>query len=418
MRDEAEIKGHRRTYVGAMPGKLIQGLKYTGTSNPVIMIDEVDKMSSSHHFGDPSSAVLEVLDPEQNQEFQDHYLDVRFDLSNVLFILTANTTDTIPAALLDRLEVIRLSGYIESEKMQIAKRYLIPKHLKEVGLKKSDVLLKAEALHRVINDYCRESGVRNFEKKISRILRKIATKKVREMEKSGTKTLPANREEVTKANVETYLGKPAFTSERYYGGGETGVTTGLAWTSMGGSILYIEAVGNKAKDRSLRITGNLGDVMKESSSIAWTYLLSRQTDYLPKEFDSTHLEMNLHVPEGATPKDGPSAGITIVTSMISMITEKPVPDDIGMTGEITLTGKVLAIGGLKEKLIAAKREHLKRIIIPKRNKPDYAELPEHIKKGLKIYFVDDCHEVYDIVFSKAKKSPAKRKTKRPSASTK
>lgn len=406
LKDEAEIKGHRRTYVGAMPGKVIQALKYTQSSNPVIMLDEIDKIGTGFQ-GDPASALLEVLDPEQNGDFLDHYLDVRYDLSNILFIVTANTLDTIPSALRDRLEVLRLSGYIEEEKVQISKKYLIPRHRKECGLKATDIEFKPDALKALISGYCRESGVRQLEKMIKKVLRKVATEKVKALE-SKKKAAAKKKVEVTTANLEKYLGKPIFTSERYYHKGVTnGVATGLAYTEYGGSILYIETVINKGKDK-LILTGNTGSIMTESSKIAYTYMLSKRVDYLPEGFDFEGQEIHVHVPEGATPKDGPSAGITMVTSMISLLTDRPVPTDLGMTGEITLTGKVLPIGGVKEKVLAAKREGLKTVIMPKRNKRDYEELATYIKKGLAVHFVEDYCEVHDIVFSgkKPKKAAA------------
>jgi ATP-dependent Lon protease len=393
MKDESEIKGHRRTYVGAMPGKLISALKLMNASNPVIMLDEVDKVGSSYQ-GDPASALLEVLDPEQNKEFLDHYIDVRFDLSNILFICTANTLDTIPGPLRDRMEIIRLSGYIEEEKMEICKKYLIPKNREEVGLKASDISFKAEALHKIVREYCREAGVRQLEKNINKIMRKIAMQKVRNLEKK--KKLP--KAEIDSKAIETYLGKPIFTSERFYSKEKlNGVATGLAWTELGGSLLYIEAVKNKGRDR-LKITGNAGDVMKESTSIAMTYLLSEQTRYLPTELDLSDQEVHIHIPEGATPKDGPSAGVTITTAMISLLSGRPVPQDLAMTGEITLKGKVLAIGGLKEKVLAAKRENIHNIIVPLENRRDWDELPPYLRKGVHVHFVDDYKQVYQLVF--------------------
>jgi len=400
MRDEAEIKGHRRTYVGAMPGKILQALKQTKSSNPVIMLDEVDKIGQSYH-GDPASALLEVLDPEQNTDFLDHYLDCRFDLSGILFIVTANTLETIPSALLDRFEVLRLSGYIEEEKTQIAKKYLIKKNREMVGLKEADVTFNAEALHVLINGYCREAGVRQLEKSINKILRKIASEKVRKLEKKPSAA--TKKVEVNAKGIEKYLGKPLFTSDRYYtDDSHKGVVTGLAWTEYGGSILYIEAVSNPGKER-LRITGNAGDVMKESSSIALTYVYSQKDHYLPKELVIDNTEIHIHIPEGATPKDGPSAGIAMTTAIISLLTDSPVPDSIAMTGEITLTGKVLPIGGLKEKVIAAKRENIHKLIVPKKNKRDFDELPAHVKKGVDMYYVENYKDVYALIFGNKKK---------------
>ncbi|MBM3192743.1 MAG: endopeptidase La [Chlamydiae bacterium] len=393
MKDESEIKGHRRTYVGAMPGKIIQALKLMGASNPVVMLDEVDKLASSYS-GDPASALLEVLDPEQNKEFLDHYIDVRFDLSNILFICTANTLDSIPGPLRDRMEIIRLSGYIEEEKMEITKKYLISKNREEVGLKATDISFKTESLHKIIREYCREAGVRHLEKNINKIMRKVAMQKVRDIEKKKKMA----KVEVTPTLVEKYLGKPIFTSERFYSKEKlNGVATGLAWTELGGSLLYIEAVKNRGRDR-LKLTGNAGDVMKESSSIAMTYLMSEQARYLPTGLDLSDQEVHIHIPEGATPKDGPSAGVTITTAMISLLSGKPVPNDLAMTGEITLKGKVLPIGGLKEKVLAAKRENIHNIIVPSENKRDWEELPTYLRKGVHVHFVDDYKQVYQLVF--------------------
>lgn len=411
MKDEAEIKGHRRTYVGAMPGKMIQALKATKTSNPVVMIDEIDKMSSSYH-GDPASALLEVLDPEQNKDFLDHYLDVRFDLSNILFVVTANTLDTIPGPLLDRMEVIRISGYIEEEKMQIAKKYLIPKARKEIGLKATDVAIKSDALHFIISGYNRESGVRGFEKSINKVLRKVATEKVRAMESSAKgKKSEFKKKTITKKEVEEYLGKPIFTSEKFYRDSKVnGVAQGLAWTSMGGAMLYIEAVKNRGKER-FKLTGRAGETMNESSTIAYTYLRSEKDRFLPKGVNFEEEEIHIHIPDGATPKDGPSAGITITTAMISLMTGQSVPSDIAMTGEISLKGKVLPIGGLKEKVLAARRENIHNVICPKENERDYKELPEYLTKGINFYFVEDYKQVYDLCFVKkiGAKKPAKRR---------
>ncbi|MCH9621291.1 MAG: Lon protease [Chlamydiia bacterium] len=399
MRDEAEIKGHRRTYIGAMPGKILQALKSTKSSNPVIMLDEIDKLGQSYQ-GDPASALLEVLDPEQNTDFLDHYLDCRFDLSNILFIMTANSLDTIPSALLDRFEVLRLSGYIKEEKMKIASKYLIKKNRDQVGLKALDVSFKADALHKMIDGYCREAGVRQLEKSINKVLRKVAADKVKKMEK---KTYKKVKVEVSEKNIEKFLGKPKFTSERFYKeDSHKGVVTGLAWTEYGGSILYIEAITNPGKER-LRLTGNVGDVMNESSSIALSYVYSQKNTLLPKDFSSEDKEIHIHVPEGATPKDGPSAGIAMATAIISLLTDKPVPDSLAMTGEITLTGKVLPIGGVKEKVIAAKRENITKIIMPKKNKRDFDELPAHIKKGVDMYFVENYKEVYQLIFGGRRK---------------
>lgn len=398
MRDESEIKGHRRTYVGAMPGKLIQALKITQVKNPVIMLDEIDKIGMSYQ-GDPASALLEVLDPEQNKEFLDHYLDVRFDLSDILFITTANTTDSIPSALKDRMEVIRLSGYIEEEKMKIATKYLVPKNREAVGLTPRDIVFKADGLHKIIREYCREAGVRQLEKAINKVMRKVAMEKVKRQEEKKSKH---KKVDITESDVEKYLGKPIFHAERFYGKDLiNGVATGLAWTELGGALLYIEAVKHKGKDR-LQLTGNAGTVMRESANIALTYLFSEKNYYLPQLSEDFNEEIHMHIPEGATPKDGPSAGITLTTALISLLNNEPVPANIAMTGEITLKGKVLAIGGLKEKLLAAKREKITHIIAPKDNKRDFDELPPYLKKGITMHFVDDYKQVYDLVFKHKK----------------
>lgn len=404
MRDEAEIKGHRRTYIGAMPGKMIQALKQTEAMNPVIMIDEVDKMGMSYQ-GDPASALLEVLDPEQNKDFMDHYLDVPTDLSNVLFIITANVLDSIPEPLKDRMEVLRLSGYIKEEKIEIAKKYLIPKNRKEMGLKATDVVINSPAISEIIEGYARESGVRNLEKNIKKILRKVAVQIVRETEKKQK----LKKVTISKDTVKDYLGKPIFTEDRYYEKTPIGVCMGLAWTSMGGATLYVEASKSKSDKLGMKLTGQAGDVMKESSQIAWSFLHTHIEKYVPGKAFFDKEEVHLHIPEGATPKDGPSAGITMVTALLSLLLNEPILNDLGMTGEITLTGKVLPIGGLKEKLIAAKRSKLNTLIFPKENRRDFDELPEYLKKGLKVHFVDKYDEVYKIAFPKRKKNLGKRK---------
>jgi ATP-dependent Lon protease len=404
MRDEVEIKGHRRTYIGAMPGKLIQALKICETMNPVIMLDEIDKMGSSYQ-GDPGSALLEVLDPEQNKEFLDHYLDVRTDLSNVLFIVTANVLDTIPEALKDRMDIMRLSGYIMQEKMEIAKKYLIPRNRKSFGLKAADVIFSPESLRNIINGYARESGVRNLENQIKKILRKIALKIVQNKELAGAdtkskKTKPIQKITINPSNLIDYLGKPVFTSDRFYDRTPVGVCMGLAWTSMGGATLYIETIKVASEKTEMKLTGQAGNVMKESSEIAWSYLHSSLNKYAPGYTFFEKSQVHMHIPEGATPKDGPSAGITMVTSLLSLLMNTPVLDNLGMTGEITLTGRVLPIGGVKEKLVAARRSGLKTLIFPKDNVRDYDELPDYIKKGIHIHFVEHYDEVYKIAFEK------------------
>lgn len=401
MRDEAEIKGHRRTYIGAMPGKLIQALKQCQTMNPVIMLDEVDKMGSSYH-GDPASALLEVLDPEQNVEFLDHYLDVRCNLSDILFIVTANVLDTIPEPLKDRMDIMRLSGYIIQEKVEIAKKYLTPRTRKAMGLKSSQVQINDQAMRAIINGYAREAGVRNLEAQIKKIMRKIAIKVVRQQEKKHSKRLKKVDEElsyrITTENLKEYLGKPIFTTDRFYQRTPVGVCMGLAWTAMGGATLYIEAIQTPSDKATMKLTGQAGQVMKESSEIAWSYLNSALVKYAPNLNFFKKAQVHIHIPEGATPKDGPSAGITMTTALASLLLKKPVLDNLGMTGEITLTGKILAIGGVKEKLIAARRSGLKVLIFPKDNVRDYDELPDYLKKGLTIHFVEHYDEVFKIAF--------------------
>ena len=403
MRDEAEIKGHRRTYVGAMPGKMVQALKQTQTMNPVIMIDEVDKMGISFQ-GDPASALLEVLDPEQNKSFQDHYLDVPSDLSNVLFIVTANITDTIPEPLKDRMEILRLSGYIKQEKIEIAKKYLVPRNRKAMALKPSDITFTTSAIGDIIEGYAREAGVRGLENQIKKIMRKVAL--------SVAKSRKRKKVTISSANLSKYLGKPVFTTDIYYKKMPVGVCTGMAWTSLGGVTLYVEASRSDSEKLKMKLTGQAGDVMKESSQIAWSYLHSSYEKYVPKEAFFDKSEVHIHIPEGATPKDGPSAGITMVTALLSLLMDSSVPRELAMTGEITLTGRILAIGGLKEKLIAARRSKMKTLIFPKANLRDYEELPEYLKKGLKVHFVDHYDEVFAIAWPKKKIHEKKRLGKR------
>ncbi len=380
MRDEAEIKGHRRTYIGAMPGKLIQALKRTGTSNPVIMLDEIDKIGSSFR-GDPASALLEVLDPEQNNSFMDHYLDLPYDLSNVLFITTANQLDTIPGPLLDRMEVIRLAGYISDEKVQIARRYLLPKQLKEHGFEPDEIDITEDALRVIVEKYAREAGVRNLEKQIRKIIRKATLKLAEEETIDFT---------VDKDDIEEFLGKPIFKSERLYNKSIPGVALGLAYTSLGGATLYIEANGIPGQSGSFKQTGQLGDVMKESAAIAHTYVRSRLAAFEAEDIKNYYdkHQVHLHVPAGATPKDGPSAGITMALSLFSLATGKAIRDDIAMTGELTLTGKVLPIGGVKEKTIAARRVGITNLILPEDNRRDFEELQDHIKEGISVHYAD------------------------------
>lgn len=402
MRDEAEIKGHRRTYIGAMPGKLIQALKFCQTMNPVIMLDEVDKMGSSYQ-GDPAAALLEVLDPEQNKEFLDHYLDVHCDLSDVVFIVTANVLDTIPEPLQDRMEILRLSGYIMQEKVEIAKKYLIPRCRKLMGLKAKQVEFSVPAIRAIINGYAREAGVRTLENEIKKILRKIAMEIAKEMEKkpkrNEKKAIDATHH-VTVSNLSKYLGKPVFTTDRFYEETPVGVCTGLAWTAMGGASLYIETIKVPAEKTGMKLTGQAGDVMKESSEIAWSYCHGAHLKYAPSSTFFEKTQVHIHIPEGATPKDGPSAGITMVTALLSLLLGVPVMQDLAMTGELTLTGRVLAVGGIKEKMVAARRSGIKTLIMPKANERDYLELPDYIKQGLSVHFVKDYDEVFPIAFPK------------------
>jgi ATP-dependent Lon protease len=387
MRDEAEIKGHRRTYIGALPGKFLQAMKTVGTSNPLIMLDEIDKIGASFQ-GDPASALLEVLDPEQNGNFRDHYLDVPFDLSHVLFVATGNQLDTIPRPLLDRMEMIRLSGYISEEKLEIARRYLLPKTIKSHGLKDGQLSIRREALRTIIEDYAREAGVRNLEN----LIKKIARKAVMEIV-SGAK----EKAVIDRKDVESYLGKPVFTADEMFEN-IPGVVTGLAWTSMGGATLQIEATAVHSRGKGFKQTGQLGAVMVESSEIAYSYVMAHLEHYgaKPDFFDERFV--HIHVPAGATPKDGPSAGVTMATALLSMILKKTVRKHLAMTGELTLTGQVLPIGGVKEKIIAARRVGCKFLIFPEANQKDFEELPEYLKKGLTVHFASRYEEVYKFAF--------------------
>ncbi len=394
MRDEAEIKGHRRTYIGAMPGKIIQGLKIVKNKAPVFMIDEVDKMGASYQ-GDPSSALLEVLDPEQNIAFRDHYLDLPFDLSNILFILTANTLDSIPGPLIDRAEVINLSGYIDTEKLEIAKKYLVPRSLAKNGLGKHQVRYSKESLLFIANGYAREAGVRNFEKNLDKIHRKFATEIVFGEKDASFKFAPEP------PLIEKMLGKPMFRDDDVKKADRPGTAVGLAWTSMGGDTLIIEAITNPGKE-GLNLTGQMGDVMKESASIAWSWVKHYVTseNLVTSDWYEKQL-IHLHIPEGATPKDGPSAGITMAIALYSLIVGKTIKGALAMTGELSLTGQVLPIGGLKEKTIAARRNGIKDIIIPKANVRDLDDIPEHIRNGIKFHPVSRMEEVIAIAVPKS-----------------
>ncbi len=375
VRDEAEIRGHRRTYIGAMPGKIIQSIKKAGTTNPVFLLDEVDKMSMDFR-GDPASALLEVLDPEQNKSFNDHYLDVDYDLSRVFFITTANVKGNIPAPLLDRMEVIELPGYMEHEKLRIVQDHLLPKQLKEHGLEKKEVTLNEKAIYRVIQEYTRESGVRNLERQIAALCRKS----VRTLTENGKKRTVR----LTEKNLPEMLGKPKFLNRLLVNGKDAiGVVTGLAWTPYGGDVLQIEVNTFPGKGK-LTLTGKLGEVMKESAQTALSYIRSRAESLKIPQETFEKLDLHIHIPEGAVPKDGPSAGITLTTAIISALTNRPVRRDIAMTGEITLRGKVLAIGGLNEKLLAAKRHKIPTVIVPEENINEIADLPEELSEGVKI----------------------------------
>ncbi|XP_076332246.1 lon protease homolog, mitochondrial-like [Tachypleus tridentatus] len=393
--DVSEIKGHRRTYVGAMPGKMIQCLKKTKTENPLVLIDEIDKMGRGYQ-GDPSSALLEVLDPEQNANFLDHYLDVNVDLSKVLFICTANVTDTIPEPLRDRMEMIEVAGYVAEEKLAIAERYLIPQARDMCGLKEELISISEETLQKIIKSYCRESGVLNLQKHIEKIMRKGAFKLVNK---------EIDQIVVTKENIIDFIGKPMFAHDRLYDDTPPGVVMGLAWTSMGGSTLYIETAlckplkSDDKAEGSFQLTGHLGDVMKESATIAFSFAKAFLLKKHPENEFLQHAHLHLHVPEGAVPKDGPSAGVTMVTAFLSLALGRSIRSDVAMTGEISLTGKVLPVGGIKEKTIAARRAGVKCLILPEENRKDYDDLPKFITEGLEVHFVGSYSEVYDTIFT-------------------
>lgn len=393
LHDESEIRGHRRTYIGAMPGRIVKNIQKAGSSNPVFILDEIDKVTQNTVNGDPSSALLEVLDPEQNNAFHDNYLDLDYDLSKVLFIATANDLNTIPKPLLDRMEIIEVSGYITEEKIEIAKRHLFPKELSNTGLDTSNPNLKftKAALEKIIESYTRESGVRQLEKQINKALRKLAYKQAIDQ------SLPYER--ITPVELEDLLGNPPFYRDVYQGNDYAGVATGLAWTSVGGEILFIETSLSKGKAGKLTLTGNLGDVMKESAIIALEYVKahidSLKVDY--RLFDQWNI--HIHVPEGATPKDGPSAGITIATSIASALTQRKIRKNIAMTGEITLRGKVLPVGGIKEKILAAKRAGITDIIMCKENKKDIEEIPQKYRKGVEFHYVENINQVWDFALT-------------------
>ena len=391
VRDEAEIRGHRRTYIGALPGQIIQMLKKAGTINPVFLLDEVDKTSNDFR-GDPSAALLEVLDPEQNVHFNDHYLDVEYDLSQVMFIATANVLHTIPAPLQDRMEILRLPGYTEEEKKQIAKRFLIPKQIQTNGVSKKQVRFADDALPALIRHYTREAGVRNLEREISSVCRKVSRAIVREGK--------AHRAEITAGNLSEYLGVAKFRSNAHDRKDEVGLATGLAWTDVGGEVLATEATLMDGSGK-LTLTGKLGDVMQESAQAAMSYVRSRAHAFgIAKDFYKK-LDLHIHVPEGAIPKDGPSAGITMATTIVSALTRIPVSGEVAMTGEITLRGKVLPVGGIKEKLLATHRVGVRTIVLPKDNEKDLADIPAEIRDAFAIHLVENMDDVLRIALTEA-----------------
>ena len=394
LHDEAEIRGHRRTYIGAMPGRIIKSISKAGSSNPVFILDEIDKIAQMTHQGDPSSALLEVLDPEQNNAFHDNFLEVDYDLSKVMFIATANNLNTIPGPLLDRMELIEVSGYITEEKIEIAKRHLIPKEMENVGLKKGDIKLNKAAIEYIIENYTRESGVRELSKKISKLMRRIA-------KDIATQGYTIYRD-IKPTDVRELLGVPEYSRDIYQGNEYAGVVTGLAWTAVGGEILFVETSLSKGKGGKLTLTGNLGDVMKESAMLALEYLKahSHLLDIDNNIFENWNI--HIHVPEGAIPKDGPSAGITMATSLASALTQRKVKANLAMTGEITLRGKVLPVGGIKEKILAAKRAGIKEIILCQENRKNIEEIPEIYLKGLTFHYVTNVKEVLDIALLKEK----------------
>jgi ATP-dependent Lon protease len=395
MRDEAEIRGHRRTYIGAMPGVVVRALRDAGANNPLFMIDEIDKMGSDFR-GDPSSAMLEVLDPEQNATFRDHYLDLPFDLSGVMFVTTANNLDTIPGPLRDRMEIIQLAGYTEAEKLQIAKRYLVPRQIERNGLTSARIAFTDPGLKAIISDYTREAGVRQLEREIGSVVRKVA----RQVAEGTAK----RKVSITEPRVRELLGKRRFYSEMRRRTSDPGVATGLAWTPVGGEVLFVEATAMPGSGR-LTITGQLGDVMRESAQAARSYVRANAPELLPELPDDWFAghDIHIHVPAGAIPKDGPSAGVTMVTALVSLLSGRAVRSDVAMTGEVTLTGQVLPIGGLKEKALAAQRSGVHTVIAPELNEPDIDEIPEHLRKSLHFVFVATIHEVLDAALNRRPK---------------
>ena len=392
VRDEAEIRGHRRTYIGAIPGRIITSIKDAGTNNPVFLFDEVDKIGADFK-GDPASALLEVLDPEQNKDFTDHFLDLPFDLSKVMFITTANSVETIPRPLLDRMEVIEVSGYTEEEKVKIAQQYLIPKQVKAHGLKPKNFSITEKALRDLINYYTRESGVRNLKREIGSLCRKVARKIVT---KKGTGF------RISPASLEKYLGKKKYRYDIVEGESEIGVVTGMAWTQVGGDTLFIETALVPGSGK-IQLTGQLGDVMQESAKAAITYIRSIAADYNIEEEFYKKYDLHVHVPEGAVPKDGPSAGVTMFTSVMSALTDTPVRKDVAMTGEITLRGKVLPVGGIKEKVLAAHRAGIKTILLPRENEADIDDIPQAVRKQLEFILLDRAASALEYAFAEKSK---------------
>ena len=400
LHDEAEIRGHRRTYVGAMPGRIIQGIQQAATNNPLIMLDEIDKVGADFR-GDPSSALLEVLDPEQNFAFRDNYLNLTFDLSNVMFMTTANVLDTIQPALRDRMEIIQLSGYTEEEKLEIAKRHLVPKQIEENGLKPSDVKFDRRALAKIISEYTQEAGLRHLEREIGKVCRKIARKKAEEEGKFKAV-------KVTADNIKSFLRVPRVFNEGALKKDQIGTVTGLAWTAVGGDILFIEAIKTKGKGK-LQLTGQLGEVMQESAQAAFSYAKARASEIGINEEVFDNFDIHIHIPEGAIPKDGPSAGITMATALVSVLAQRAVRKDVAMTGEITLRGNVLPIGGVKEKLLAARRAKIKTVILPEPNRRDLDDLPEEVMNDLDFVFVEHVRQVFETALLEPKPVRAARK---------
>ena len=392
LHDEAEIRGHRRTYIGAMSGRIIQNIQKAGSSNPVFILDEIDKVTNDFK-GDPASALLEVLDPEQNSAFHDNYLDIDYDLSKVMFIATANNLNTISQPLLDRMELIEVSGYILEEKVEIAARHLVPKQLEAHGLSKGKVKFPKKTLQVIIESYTRESGVRELDKKIAKVMRKLARKV------ASDEAIPA---QIKPEDLHDYLGPVEYSRDKYQGNEYAGVVTGLAWTAVGGEILFVESSLSRGKGSKLTLTGNLGDVMKESAMLALEYIHAHASVFNINEDLFENWNVHIHVPEGAIPKDGPSAGVTMVTSLVSAFTQRKVRKNLAMTGEITLRGKVLPVGGIKEKILAAKRAGIKELILCKENQKDIEEIKADYVKGLTFHYVEDIHQVIDIALLKEK----------------